>query len=147
MKPVALIFSFLFILGGCKKKNAVPNGILPPPVMQAVLWDMMRADQFLADYVLNKDTSKNKKNESIKMYEQIFGFHKINKEQFKRSYSYYRSKPLLLKEIMDSIQSRKVIAPTYSKQKDSIVRPVDTIISPASDSARRNKGIRALPID
>ena len=33
---------------GCKSKNTVPRGVLSPDKMEAVLWDMMRADQFLA---------------------------------------------------------------------------------------------------
>ena len=51
--------------------------ILPQKKMQAVLWDMMRADQFLTDYVLNKDSSLNKITESLKYYQQIFAIHKI----------------------------------------------------------------------
>ena len=88
MKKVALFFLLLLFLAACKKKGSVPGNILPLPKMQAVMWDMMRADQFLSDYVLNKDLTKNKDLESIKMYERIFGFHKVSQEEFKKSFAF-----------------------------------------------------------
>ena len=57
MRTGLLIITILFF-AGCKNKNAVPGNILPQSKMQAVIWDMMRADQFLTDYVLNKDTMR-----------------------------------------------------------------------------------------
>ena len=79
--------------------------------MQAVLWDLMRADQFLADYVLKKDSSLNKETESIKLYQRIFLIHKISKELFRKSLSFYRSHPALLKVIMDSISRTPAAIP------------------------------------
>lgn len=103
MTKILLIGFTFFLLTGCKSKNAVPSNILPQKKMQAILWDMMRADQFLADYVLNKDTSLKQDKESIKLYQQIFAINKVSKEDFQRSFSYYKSHPLLLKVVMDSI--------------------------------------------
>jgi Domain of unknown function (DUF4296) len=100
------------LITGCTKKNRIPSNVLSPAKMQAVLWDMMRADQFLTDYVFARDTSKNKEKESIRMYEQIFVFHKINKEEFTKSFAFYRSHPLHLQVIMDSISKRKGEAPS-----------------------------------
>ncbi|MGB3007516.1 MAG: DUF4296 domain-containing protein, partial [Chitinophagaceae bacterium] len=62
---------------------------MAPSQMQAVLWDMMRADQFLADYVLNKDTSFKKDEKRFNMYHQVFAIHKIDKEIYQRSLNYY----------------------------------------------------------
>ena len=59
MRISLLIVLLLIFTGGCKNNNGIPNSVLPQKKMQAILWDMMRADQFLADYVLNKDSSLN----------------------------------------------------------------------------------------
>lgn len=105
MRTGLLIALVVIFTAGCKSKNAVPNNVLPQKKMQAILWDMMRADQFLADYVLNKDSSLNKTTESLKYYQQIFAIHKTSKEEFQHSFSFYKSRPVLLKAIMDSISN------------------------------------------
>lgn len=105
MRNLLWIFLLLFITPGCKNKDSIPGTVLPPKKMQAVLWDMMRADQFLNDYVINKDTSLKKIPESLKYYQQIFAIHKINKEQFQQSFSFYQTHPVLLKALMDSISN------------------------------------------
>lgn len=105
MRNLLWIVFLLFISPGCKNKDGIPSTILPPQKMQMVLWDMMRADQFLNDYVINKDTSLKKIPESLKYYQQIFAIHKINKEQFQQSLSFYQSHPVLLKSLMDSISN------------------------------------------
>ena len=66
MKIFFLLLFVVVIDAGCKSKN---SEVLPPKKMQALLWDMMRADQFLADYVMNKDTSINRITESLKHYQ------------------------------------------------------------------------------
>lgn len=162
MRPPLLLLCFLFLIAACGSKNKVPGNVLPPKKMEAILWDMMRADQLLADYVLNKDTAKDKDKESIKMYEQIFGFHKISKEEFERSFSYYRSNPERLKVIMDSIQNRKSVAPVPAvvnhrdtANKADTVNVQDTIFKKAtippitipSDTANRGKKIKEIKPD
>jgi len=112
MRTGLFILSFFLFITGCKSKNKIPVDVLPQYKMQAVLWDVMRADQYLADFVLNKDTSLNKKNESINLYRQIFASHKITKEEFSRSLSYYEMHPELMAVIMDSISKKPELAPT-----------------------------------
>lgn len=111
MRTVFLFFFALLFLTGCKKKNSVPDNVLPPAKMQALLWDMMRADQFLTEYVLSRDTAKKKDAESIKLYEQIFSFHQVSKEEFQKSFEFYQFHPEHLKVILDSITKRKFEPP------------------------------------
>jgi hypothetical protein len=75
---------------------------MPRDKMEIVLWDMMRADKFLTDFIFS-DSSIDKKTESIRLYKQVLTTHNTNQEEFKRSFDYYRSRPLLLKNIMDSL--------------------------------------------
>ena len=119
---IALVVSFMI---GCKSKNAVPNNVLPQKKMQVILWDMMRADQFLADYVLNKDSSLNKTTESLKYYQQIFAIHKTSKEEFQYSFLFYKSHPDLLKAIMDSISTPpSETTPALAKPDSATTVPV-----------------------
>jgi hypothetical protein len=71
--------------------------------MQWVLWDMIRADEFLNSYVLSRDTSLDKKTEREHLYGKVFGVHKISAEEFEKSFSFYRSHPDFLKNMLDSL--------------------------------------------
>lgn len=137
MRTGLLIIAILFF-AGCKNKKAIPDNILPQDKMQAVIWDMMRADQFLTDYVLNKDTALKKQTESIKLYQQILAINKVSKEEFERSFYYYKTHPLLLKVIMDSIANTapEVVTDTSKNtlQKDSLKKTIDSI--PVKDTVR-----------
>lgn len=140
MKIGLLIVCFSICILGCKSKNAIPNEILPPKKMQAVLWDMMRADQFLADYVLNKDTSLKKQAESIKLYQQVLELNNVTKEKFQQSFAFYKGHPNLLQAILDSIVA--IPAPTLEIKKpvpvkDSLNNQTDTLA--AKDSTVKQK--------
>jgi hypothetical protein len=112
MKTGLLILFISIFFAECKKRNKIPNHILSQSKMQAVMWDMIRADKFLTDFVLIKDTTLNKNRESIKLYQQVLGIHHISKEEFQQSFAFYRAHPNLLKEVLDSLNARPDIAPT-----------------------------------
>jgi len=107
MRFLLLIICCIFILTGCKNKDKASAGIIPQKKMQAIVWDMMRADQFLADFVFNKDSSLDKTSESMKLYNKIFDIHHITKDQFRESFSYYKTHPDLFKLLMDSLSQTK----------------------------------------
>lgn len=90
------------VLAGCRPGSGGRDP-LPPAKMQALLWDMMRADQFISDFVINKDTSRKRETESRAIYPQILQWHKVTAEEFRYSLDYYRDRPDLLKPIMDSL--------------------------------------------
>ena len=100
------VFLLVFILLACSGKNKIPRDILSQPQMEAVLWDMISADEFVAGYVLPKDPSIDKKRESIKLYDEIYQIHKTNKDQFEKSLSFYQSHPNLLMDVLDSINAK-----------------------------------------
>ena len=131
MTKILLITLMIFFAAGCKNKNNIKSEVLPQSKMQSLIWDMMRADQFLADYVVNKDTSLSKATESLKYYQQIFAIHKVSKEDFEQSFSYYKSHPALLKEIMDSINSSSrndIAVPLQSESHtDTVISKPDTL--------------------
>ncbi len=135
MNRLLLIGGAIFFLAACRRSDSIPANVLSPKKMQEVMWDMMRADQFLADYVINKDTTANKDSESIRLYREVFAIHHVSKNEFKRSFSFYNSHPALLKPIMDSIAGLKSTAATLMKgNPDStwsgITKPVSDSINP-----------------
>ncbi len=146
MRTGLLIIYLTFLIAGCKSKKAIQGNVLSQKEMQTVLWDMMRADQFLADYVLNKDTTLKKKTESIKLYQQILAINKVTKEKFERSFTFYKSHPVLLKALMDSIVNAAPEPVTdttrYNLVKDSLKTTVDS--ATAKDTTRIFKKIKRL---
>ena len=109
----------------CGGKDKLPSNVLPTDKMREVLWDVMRTDQFLTDYVFTRDSSLNKDQTSIDYYRRIFASHGITREQFSTSFAYYKKHPEYLKTVMDSIASRPELEPAElykPKLADSIVK-------------------------
>lgn len=99
------IFTLSIVVFSCTVKEKVPGNILSQEKMRVVLKDMMTADQFLANFVLNKDTTKKKETESIRLYNQVFAIHEISPETFFKSFTFYKEHPGLLQPILDSLRS------------------------------------------
>ena len=112
MRNLSFLFIALVLITSCKDKNKIPKDIFPKEKMQAVLWSMINAGEFLNGYVLYKD-SVDKVAESLKTYGQVFQIHHITKEEFDKSYLYYREHPELMKVILDSLSKKQ----TYSVEK------------------------------
>lgn len=149
MIRVLLIFiTVITFFIACKKKDNSSDGILPEAKMQAVLWDMIRADHFLNNYMIVKDTSLKKKEASIKQYNQILQIHKISEETFKKSFAYYRSNPKVMWTMMDSLSKMQDEAPTKRIESvsaaDSLPRPLNT---PATDTSRSPLKIKPVSAD
>ena len=107
MTRVVIAFFLFFIVVGCNNADKIPRNVLSQEKMRALLQDMMKADQFLSDYLLNTDTSKKREPESIKLYNQVFAIHQVEPDKFYESLNFYRQHPSLLKDVFDSI-SKKV---------------------------------------
>jgi Domain of unknown function (DUF4296) len=131
----------LLVITGCAGKDKIPGNVLPPAKMQAVLWDMMRADQFLADYVFSRDTSKNKEKESITLYTRIFTIHQVTRQQFSESFAYYRTHPGQLQPLMDSISKLNQGAPTHPVMAP--VQPDVTDTMQLADTLKKTDTIKA----
>ena len=72
--------------------------------MKTVMWDVIQADEF-ANLLFAKDSTKNLKQETLKLYSKVFAMYKISNEDFERSYYYYRQHPVKEKELLDSLQT------------------------------------------
>ncbi len=104
-KGLLLLIVTIFAVS-CSNKPAAPDRLLTREKMEDVLWDMMRADLFLNNYMVIKDTGLDKKKQGVELYSQILKMHKISQAQFRESFLFYRSQPLELKDLMDSLSHR-----------------------------------------
>ena len=107
--PAIVTVVFFF---SCRSAETIPDDVLPPERMEKILWDMVRADQLVTDYLLPRDTTLKPDTESIRMYQQVFRIHRISREEFKRSLDFYQSHPDFLKPVVDSIILKVNTAPT-----------------------------------
>ena len=133
MRIILLLLPAL-LFAACRKTN-IPEGVLPKDKMQAVFWDMLQADEYLKDYVFYKDSTRNDTTESIEVYERVFKFNKTSREQFDKSFDYYRNHPALMKEIVDSLNSR-YLHPSVTDEKPPIVN--DSILNRTKERLRIN---------
>ncbi|MGG9961468.1 DUF4296 domain-containing protein [Ferruginibacter sp. SUN106] len=100
LKHIVLL-SALFLFS-CGSKNEIPKGILKPAQMQTVLWDVLRADAFTFNFI-TKDSSKKTEVENVKLQQQIFAVHKTSRDEFYKSYEFYKTHPELMQTILDSM--------------------------------------------
>ena len=113
-------FFFLIILiilnFACIRDNEVPKDVIPQNQMRKVMWDLMRADAYVNDFIM-KDSTLDKKAESAKLYEKIFDIHSTTRETFKKSLVFYQSRPDLFKAISDSLRVDEKKSQQYPDEK------------------------------
>jgi hypothetical protein len=141
-----VIFSILivFVFAACSRKNKIPKGILSQQQLRVIMWDLMRADEYTNSQLYKNDTL-DLKTERLSLYEQIFRLHSVTREKFRKSLSFYQTRPDLLKVIADSLRSdeRNALKNQYQENKSVM----DTLPhKPKTDSLRHKRLIRpALP--
>ena len=113
-------FFFLIILiilnFACIRDNEVPKDVIPQNQMRKIMWDLMRADAYVTDFIM-KDSTLDKKAESAKLYEKIFDIHSTTRETFKKSLVFYQSRPDLFKAISDSLRVDEKKSQQYPDEK------------------------------
>jgi Domain of unknown function (DUF4296) len=144
MREFFIICLLSVLIYACSDNDKLPAGVLPKQQMREVMWDMIRAGEFLNGFVINKDSSVNKIAESEKWYAKVYQIHKVSKEEFDKSYAYYKDHPALMKEMLDSLAKRQVYVrpvirdsttirdsmnnPRNSTQRaDSVRKSIDTL--------------------
>jgi hypothetical protein len=106
MKIFFAVFIFSFAFFCCSEKQGRESSVLSEKQMTSIMWDMLRADMFVQDFIM-KDTTKNKSEESTKLYDEIFRIHKVTADQFKKSLNYYETNPSNFKPILDSLIAKQ----------------------------------------
>ncbi|HET6767939.1 MAG TPA: DUF4296 domain-containing protein [Chitinophagaceae bacterium] len=112
---IFLFFLLLIFFSACVRNNKIPKGIITQNEMRKLMWDLVRADAYIADFIM-KDSTRDQKAESAILYEQVFTIHSTTADVFKRSLAFYQSRPDLLKVITDSLKSDEKKAQEYRVQ-------------------------------
>ena len=97
-----MLLFVLVIINSCGNNGKTPSGILKPEKMQAVLWDVIKAEAFTNDFI-KKDSSKNAAAENLKLQQQIFAIHQVSKNDFYKSYDYYKTNTPVFRVMLDSM--------------------------------------------
>ena len=128
----------LIIFSGCVNNTKIPPGMIDKPRMEKILWDMVQADRFVANYIMTKEAdSATKKLEAANMYEQVFRLNKISRDEFLKSYKFYLGRPDITKVMFDSISARA------DRQRSEIYRSSPkTLLLSRRDSLLRADSIR-----
>lgn len=106
MKLHTVIFALLTLFFcACSNDDEVPSHVLKPDKMQAVMWDIVRADVFTSEFI-KADSTKDLLRENLQLQKKIFALNKITKEQYYTSFEYYKSKPELMRVMLDTMMAR-----------------------------------------
>jgi hypothetical protein len=136
MKRLGII---LLIVCTFSCKSSAPKDVLSPQKMQAVLWDVMQADE-MAEYYSTSDSTFKELPKHVDYYQKVFMIHKISKEDFTRSLLYYQNHPSELKPILDSMQRFG----QRLQDKDSLAKkPYNPI---GNDTTKRKLHMKVGPI-
>jgi hypothetical protein len=99
-----ITFSIIFIIF-CSCNGGVPSGILKPKEMEEVLLDMAIVDSYAEN--INTLNSTDKKTNWLSVEaDKVLAIRKIEKEAFLNSYQFYKSRPDLLKVIVDTMHNK-----------------------------------------
>ena len=97
-----LVAILLFSCSGKDKQQSV----IPREKMEKILWDIIQADQYSSQF-LKKDSAKlNVKEQTMKLYDEVFAVNHITREQFKASYQFYMEHPEITRSMFDSLAVR-----------------------------------------
>lgn len=98
---VAFLLISVFISCG-KKTVSIPSDVLPKKQMIEVMTDVQLAEA-AKDVAMSEDKTKNTIQE---YYAFIFNKHRITKEQFQKSFDFYKTHPELMEEIYSEVINR-----------------------------------------
>ncbi len=100
MKKLIFYTLFVLIFASCSSNKKT----IPIQKMKLVMWDIINADEWMK-FAAAKDSTISIKKENIALYNKIFALHKISKDEFYNSYSYYENHPNEMKILLDSISA------------------------------------------
>jgi Domain of unknown function (DUF4296) len=96
------LLALLVFVSSCRDNNELPEGVLKPEKMKLVLMDVIKAEAYTAE-ILKTDTTKNGLEENSRLQQQVFSIHKVSKEEFYRSFMYYKEHAGVFKVMLDSM--------------------------------------------
>ena len=138
-----VIISFAILFNACSS-DGVPKGVLQRERMQKVVYDLIRVDEFINNFV-SRDSSVDIKKKRSSLYEQVFKVNNTSRKEFYSSYQYYQQHPDIQKGLFDSLYEslnrKKVERDSAKSVKAAIVSFIAEIFSTLcfTSSATRSK--------
>ena len=117
---IAYLLVVLVLGFGCTRKDKLPRDVIPQQKMEKVLWDMVLADRFAAQFLIKDSLKTNVQTKTFELYEQVFQIHEISREHFISSFKFYMSRPDISKVMFDSISVRanRLKPEVYNRARD-----------------------------
>lgn len=100
-----ILFFLPLFFSACSGGPSVPKDVIPPAKMEAILYDVVRADE-MVDFMQMTDSTFRTFSKRASFYDTIFQLHAVKKEDVSKSLKYYQGRPDLLKVILDSLQNK-----------------------------------------
>jgi hypothetical protein len=161
MRIVAGLLCVLLV-AACSEKDKIPSGVIGKEEMEKILWDMMLADQYSANYLVKDSAKVNVKMETLKLYEEVFRLHKVSRDAFRKSFQFYQGRPDITRTMFDSLLAKgnrarmenytrppapSPVAPSAGKPGDTIrARTIGPpVIRPRAAQPMRAPGTGAVP--
>lgn len=93
---------FIIVFFSCRNEVKVPKDILPGSKMEEVMLDLVKADE-IVNQQSYADSAAGIRVKRERLYQKVFKIHKVSKEEFKKSLTFYQNRPDLLKIVLDSM--------------------------------------------
>ena len=119
-----VLFLFLLSFTSCVNNDKIPPGIVVRDSMPRILWDIAVADQFSKQFIIKDSAKIDARQETMKVYQQVFQVHHITRDEFEKSYQFYVSRPDLMKIIYDTLftYANKQRTESYKPIKPKIIQ-------------------------
>jgi hypothetical protein len=136
MRIVAGVLCILLIAAGCSEKDKIPSGVIGKDEMEKIIWDMMLADQYSANYLIKDSARVNVKMETLKLYETVFRLHKVTRDEFRKSFEFYQGRPDITRTMFDSLLAKGNRARMENYSRPPSIPPVIPAVKPADSAVR-----------
>jgi hypothetical protein len=97
-------FVALIAFAACSRSRTVPSDIIEKDRMGRILFDIGLAEGSV-ETEFYRDSSRNKDSLLRVQLDKVMAIHGVRQDAFRRSYDFYKKNPLILKEVIDSLQS------------------------------------------
>jgi hypothetical protein len=104
IRSILLLLIGSFVMVACVGEEKVPDKYIQPKKMQAVLLDLFTVDAVNSEKSY-RDTAFKLQLQNKSDFTRVFQLHKISRAKFEESYTYYVAHPVLLKQVIDSLDA------------------------------------------
>ena len=101
----ACLFLLFMAATSCSRSGRVPSDVIGREEMGNILFDIGVAEGFVETHVYI-DSSKNRDSLLRSELDKVLSIHDVSREEFLRSYGFYKSRPSIFKVMVDSLQAR-----------------------------------------